>query len=128
LKTCSRAGALGLRSGQENAAHQDRLAEAKTIGTGVYEIKVRVENTGFLPYPTAMAGATSASCRSLSSWTARASSSWTAGSAPSFRRSRLLHPDRDLDHPVGQAVKIDIKAETQIAWRDARSVSLGGVK
>jgi hypothetical protein len=29
---------------------------------------------------------------------------------------------------VDKPVKIEVKAETQIAWRDARAIDLGGVK
>lgn len=104
-------------------------AEAKSLGAGVYEIKVRVENAGLLPYPTAMAR----------------------------RNERILPVVVSLDGPgikivdgkkrtlipaiPGLAVRtatwiiqsdkpvtVEVKAETQTAWRDARSVSLGGAK
>ena len=104
-------------------------AESKAIGVGVYEIKVRVENTGVLPYPTAMAR----------------------------RNERILPVIVILDDPgikildgkkrtlipaipglstqtatwivqSDKPVKIEVKAETQIAWRDTRSISLGGAK
>jgi hypothetical protein len=104
-------------------------AEAKTIGTDVYEVKVRVENTGFLPYPTAMARRNERILPVI-----------VILDGPGIKfldgRKRTLIPAVagfstqtatwiiQSDKPV----KIDIKAETQIAWRDARSLSLGGVK
>jgi hypothetical protein len=103
--------------------------ETKSLGTGVYEIKARVENTGVLPYPTAMAR----------------------------RNERILPVIVTLDGPgikivdgkkrtlipaiqglgvqtatwivqSDKPVMVEVKAETQTAWRDARSVSLGGAK
>jgi len=92
-------------------------AEAKSIGPGVYEIKVCVENAGALPYPTAMA----------------------------HRNERILPVIVTLDGPglkildgkkrtlipaiqgfatqtatwiiqSDKPVKVEVKAETQIAW------------
>lgn len=103
--------------------------KVKALGANVYEIKVWLENTGTLPYPTAMGK----------------------------RNQRILPAILTIDGPglqvvegkkrslvpsvqgkgaapltwiirVDKPVKIEIKAETQIAWRDARSIDLGGVK
>lgn len=108
-----------------------KIAEVKVklLGTNVYEVKVWVENTGTLPYPTAMGK----------------------------RNQRILPVVLTLEGPglqivegkkrslvpsvqgkgaqpvtwiirVDKPVKIEVKAETQIAWRDARAIDLGGVK
>jgi len=103
--------------------------EVKPLGTNVYEVKVWIENTGTLPYPTAMGK----------------------------RNQRILPVVLTLEGPgvhivegkkrslvpsvqgkgaqpvtwiirVDNPVKIQVKAETQTAWRDARAIDLGGVK
>jgi hypothetical protein len=104
-------------------------AEAKSIGTGVYEIKVRVENTGALPYPTAMARRNERILPVI-----------VILDGPGIKflngRKRTLIPAvQGLSTQTAtwiiqsdKPVKIDVKAETQIAWRDTRSLDLGGVK
>jgi len=108
-----------------------KIAEVKVkpLGANVYEVKAWVENTGTLPYPTAMGK----------------------------RNQRILPVILTLEGPglqivegkkrslipsvqgkgaqpvtwiirVDKPVKIEVKAETQIAWRDARAIDLGGVK
>ena len=104
-------------------------AEAKPVGRGVYEIKVRVENAGALPYPTAMGRRNERILPVI-----------VTLDGPGLRivdgRKRTLIPAIQglatqtatwivqSDKPV----KIDVKAETQIAGRDARVLDLGGVK
>ena len=104
-------------------------AEAKSIGQSVYEIKVRVENTGALPYPTAMARRNERILPVI-----------VTLEGPGIKivdgKKRTLIPAIpgfatqtatwiiQSDKPV----KVEVKAETQIAWRDARTLDLGGVK
>ena len=104
-------------------------AETKSLGAGVYEIKVRVENTGVLPYPTAMARRNERILPVI-----------VTLDGPGIRivdgKKRTLIPAIQglgvqtatwivqSDKPV----MVEVKAETQTAWRDTRSVSLGGAK
>jgi hypothetical protein len=104
-------------------------AEIKPVGTGVYEIKVRVENAGALPYPTAMARRNE-----------RILPIVVTIDGPGLKiidgKKRTLIPAIpglatqsatwivQSDKPV----KIEVKAETQIAGRDTRTIDLGGVK
>jgi hypothetical protein len=104
-------------------------AKVKKLGPGVYEIKAWIENKGGLPYPTAMAGRNQRVLPVIV----------TLG-GPGFDivegKKRALVPSVPAHgaKPVtwivraGKPVKIEIKAETQTAWGDSRSVDLGGAK
>jgi hypothetical protein len=103
--------------------------EVKSLGTNVYEIKVRVENTGALPYPTAMGrrnqrilpvvltlegpgikivdGKKRTVIPAIQSL-ATQSATW------------IIHSDKP--------VKVEVKAETPSAWRDSRTIDLGAVQ
>jgi len=103
--------------------------KVKALGANVFEIKAWLENTGTFPYPTAMGK----------------------------RNQRILPAILTLDGPglqvvegkkrslvqsvqgkgaapttwiirVDKPVKLELNAETQTAWRDSRSIDLGGVK
>ena len=109
-----------------------KIAETKVkrLGDGVYEVKVWVENTGALPYPTAMGkrnqrilpviltvdgpGLTLVDGKKPSLIQA------VAGKAAAAPVTWIIRAEKP--------VKIEIKAETQIAWRDSRTIDLGGVK
>ncbi len=108
-----------------------RIADAtvKRLGAGVYEVKVWVENSGDLPYPTAMGRRNERILPVVV----------TLG-GPGFEivegKKRSLVPSVQ---PRGaqavtwivraeKPVKIEVKAETRIAWGDSRTVDLGGAK
>jgi hypothetical protein len=104
-------------------------AEIKPLGTGVYEIKVRVENTGVLPYPTAMAR------RNERILPIIVSLDGPGVKIVDGKKRTLIPAIQGLSTQTAtwiiqsdKPVKIEVKAETQTAWRDARSISLGGVK
>jgi hypothetical protein len=103
--------------------------EAKRLGSDVYEIKVWIENTGYLPYPTAMGRRNKRILPVIVTLTGQ-------GLNIVDGRKRSLIPSIDghsaqavtwivrVDNPV----KIEIKASTQTAWSDTKSIDLGGVQ
>jgi len=104
-------------------------AKVKKLGAGVYEIQVWVENKGGLPYPTAMAGRNQHVLPVVV----------TLGGqgfdiVQGKKRSLVASVPAQGSKPVtwivraAKPVKIEIKAETQSAWGDSRSVDLGGAK
>jgi hypothetical protein len=108
-----------------------RIAEAtvKTLGAGVYEIKAWIENTGELPYPTAMAG------RNQRVLPVIVTLGGPAVDIVQGKKRSLVQavPARGAQAVTwivrtAKPVKIEIKAETQTAWGDARTVDLGGAK
>ncbi len=106
-----------------------RIADAavKPLGAGLYEVKAWVENTGDLPYPTAMAGRNQ---RVLPVVVTLAGDGVTIvqGKKRSLVPSVPARGAQTVTWLVRSAkpVKVEIKAETRNAWRDARTVALGG--
>jgi len=100
----------------------------KPLGAGLYEIKAWIENTGDLPYPTAMAGRNQYILPVVV----------TLGDGVEIvqgkKRSLVPSVPARGAQPVTWIVRaakpgpVEIKAETQTAWRDARTVDLGGAK
>jgi hypothetical protein len=104
-------------------------AEIKPVGTGVYEIKVRIENTGALPYPTAMAR------RNERILPVIVTLEGPGIKIVDGKKRTLIPAIQGLATQTAtwivqsdKPVKIEVKAETQTAWRDARVLDLGGVK
>lgn len=108
-----------------------RIADAavKPLGAGLYEVKAWIENTGDLPYPTAMAGRNQ---RVLPVVVTLAGDGVTIvqGKKRSLVPSVPARGAQAVTWLVRSAkpVKIEIKAETRSAWRDSRTVALGGVQ
>ncbi len=104
-------------------------AKVKKLGPGVYEIKAWIENKGGLPYPTAMAGRNQ---RVLPVVVTLGGQGFdiVEGKKRALVPSVPAHGAKPVTWIVraGKPVKIEIKAETQTAWGDSRSVDLGGVK
>jgi hypothetical protein len=104
-------------------------AKVKKLGSGIYEIKVWIENKGGLPYPTAMAGRNQ---RVLPVVVTLGGQGFdiVEGKKRALVPSVPAHGAKPLTWIVRAAkpVKIEIKADTQTAWGDSRSVDLGGVK
>ena len=104
-------------------------ARVKKLGTGVYEVKVWVENKGDLPYPTAMAGRNQHVLPVVVS---------LGGEGIEIAQGKKRSLVQAVPARGSQAVtwivrsakpgKLTIKAETQTAWGDARTVDLGGAK
>lgn len=108
-----------------------RIADAavKPLGAGLYEVKAWIENTGDLPYPTAMAGRNQ---RVLPVVVTLAGDGVTIvqGKKRSLVPSVPARGAQAVTWLVRSAkpVKIEIKSETRSAWRDSRTVALGGVQ
>jgi Zinc carboxypeptidase len=104
-------------------------ARVRNLGGGVYEVKVWVENTGGLPYPTAMAGRNQ---RVLPVIVTLAGQGFdiVAGKKRSLVQAVPSYGSTSVTWIVraSKPVKIEVRAETQIAWGDSRSVDLGGAK
>jgi hypothetical protein len=115
----------------ELAKRMARIADAqvKKLGTGVYEIKAWIENKGGLPYPTAMGQRDQ---RPLPVVVTLAGGEFEIVQG----KKRSLVPaipaqDAKLVTWIVRAAKplsLEIKATTQTAWGEARTVDLGGAK
>jgi hypothetical protein len=114
----------------KNMAHI-KIADAKVkaLGAGVYEVKVWVENTGTLPYPTAM-GKRNQRVLPVILTLEGPGVQIVDGKKRSLVPSVAGHGTAAVTWLIRseKPVKVEIKAETQIAWRDARTLDLGGVK
>jgi len=103
--------------------------KVKALGANVYEVKVWIENTGTLPYPTAMGK------RNQRILPAILTLEGPGVQIVEGRKRTLVQTVQGKGAAptawvirADKSVKIEVKAETQIAWRDSRIVDLGGVK
>jgi hypothetical protein len=104
-------------------------AKAKALGGGVYEIKAWIENSGTLPYPTAMGQRNQRNLPVIVS---------LGGTGVDILegKKRTLVPSVGARGAqmvrwlvrAAKPVKLEVKAETRNAWGDARTLDLGGVK
>jgi hypothetical protein len=108
-----------------------RIADTavKSLGAGVYEVKVWVENAGDLPYPTAMGR------RNMRIIPAVLTIAGPGLEIVEGRKRSLVPavPARGAQVVTwivraGKPVKVEVKAETQNAWGDSRTIDLGGAK
>lgn len=104
-------------------------AKATALGGGLYEVEAWVENTGYLPYPTAMGRRNNRIFPVLVTLEGpgiqflegRAKSSVSSvGSGDSQKVRWLIRSEKP--------VKLEIKASTRSAWGGRTSLDLGGVK
>jgi hypothetical protein len=104
-------------------------ARAKKLGTGVYEIKAWIENTGGLPYPTAMAGRNQRVLPVVVTLDGKGFEI-VQGKKRSLVQSVPAHGAQAVTWIVRaeKPVKIEIRAETRTAWGGSRTVDLGGAK
>jgi len=108
-----------------------RVADVKIkeLGAGVYEIKVWVENSGGLPYPTAMGRRNERLLPVVVTLKGQ-------GIEILEGKPRALVPSVQAQGAqtttwivrAEKATRLEIKAETQTAWKDSRLVDLGGAK
>jgi hypothetical protein len=106
-----------------------RIAKTKVepLGAGLYEVKVWVENAGMLPYPTAMG---QRNRRILPVIISLNGDDFKVIGGK--RRSLVASIPGQSSREVGwilqadKPLKIDVRAETQCAWSDSRTISLGG--
>jgi hypothetical protein len=103
--------------------------QVKKLGSGVYEIKAWIENKGGLPYPTAMAGRNQRVLPVIVTLTGQGFDI-VEGKKRSLVQAIPAYGSRPVRWIVraGKPVKIELKAETQIAWGDSRAIDLGGAK
>ena len=101
----------------------------KKLGGGVYEVKVWIENTGDLPYPTAMGRRNGRVLPVIVSLGGQGFDI-VEGKKRSLVPAVPAHGAQLVTWIVRAAkpVKLEVKAETKIAWGDSRAVDLGGAK
>ncbi len=108
-----------------------RIAEAKVkrLGSNVYEIKAWIENASDLPYPTAM-GRRNERVLPVVVTLGGQGFDLVEGKARSLVPAVAARGSQAVTWIVRAAkpVKLEVRAETKIAWGDSRTVDLGGVK
>ena len=103
--------------------------EVKPLGGGVYRIEVWVENAGYLPYPTAMGRRNTRIIPVIVTLEGK-----DFDIVEGKKRSLIPAIDGNGAQPVRwivhaeKPVKIEVKTSTTIAWNDAKTLDLGGVK
>jgi hypothetical protein len=103
--------------------------EANALGAGVYRIKVWIENTGYLPYPTAMGKRNNRILPVLLSLEGKGFSV-----IEGKKRSSIKSIDGYQTQAAEWIVRADkpiqllIKAKTSIAWCDQKQIKLGETK
>lgn len=103
--------------------------EAKRLGSDMYEIKAWIENTGYLPYPTAMGRRNKRIVPVIVTLTGQ-DLNIVDGQKRSLIPSIDGHSAQTVTWivRVDNPVKIEVKASTQTAWSDTKSIDLGGVQ
>jgi hypothetical protein len=104
-------------------------AKVKRMGSGVFEVKTWVENTGGLPYPTAMGRRNERILPVIVTLNGQGFII-LEGKARSLVPAVQAHGSQPVTWIVyaEKPVKIEIKTETQTAWGDSRTVDLGGAR
>jgi len=101
--------------------------EVKPMGSSVYQVKVWVENAGYLPYPTAMGKRNK---RILPVIVTLEGEGFKI--VDGKKRSLIQSIDGSQSASVTWIVhaekptKLTVKAQTEMAWSDAASISIGG--
>lgn len=103
--------------------------EIKNLGAGLYKVKVWVENTGYLPYPTAMGKRNNRILPVIVSLEGKGIS-FIKGKKRSFIKNLAGFETKTTEWIVRtkKPVQLLVKAATRIAWSDQKQVELGGVK
>lgn len=103
--------------------------KAKRLGAGLYEIKAWVENASDLPYPTAM-GRRNERVLPVVVTLGGQGFDIVEGKKRSLVPAVAARGAQPVTWIVRAAkpVKLEVRAETKIAWGDSRSLDLGGVK
>ena len=103
--------------------------EVKSLGGGVYAVEVWVENSGYLPYPTAMGRRNN---RIIPAIVTLEGKDFTI--VEGKKRSLVAAIDGNSAQAVRwlvhaeKPVKVEVKASTRIAWSDSKTLDLGGAK
>ncbi len=104
-------------------------AEAKALGSGLYRIKVWVENTGYFPYPTAM-GQRNTRIIPVVVTLEGSEHEILEGKQRNLIKSIGGHSTQVVSWIVRTAhpEQLTAKASTSIAWTDEKPVQLGGAQ
>jgi hypothetical protein len=103
--------------------------EVKPLGGGIYSVEVWVENAGYLPYPTAMGRRNN---RNLPVIVTLEGKDFTI--VEGKKRSLVAALDGYAAQPVRwlvraeKPVRVGVKATTEIAWGDTKTLDLGGAR
>jgi hypothetical protein len=101
--------------------------EVKPMGSSVYQVKVWVENTGYLPYPTAM-GKRNKRIQPVVVTLEGEGFKIVDGKKRSLIQSIAGNQAASVTWIVHteKPTKLTVKAQTEMAWSDSASISLGG--
>jgi hypothetical protein len=101
--------------------------EVKSLGGGLYKVKAWIENTGYLPYPTAM-GKRNTRILPVVVTIEGANYEIIEGKKRSLIKAIDGHKTQMVSWLIQavKPVKLNIKAATNIAWKDTREIELGG--
>jgi len=101
--------------------------EVKPMGSSVYQVKVWVENTGYLPYPTAM-GKRNKRILPVVVTLEGDGFKIVDGKKRSLIQSIAGNKAASVTWIVHaeKPTKLTVKAQTEMAWSDSESISLGG--
>ncbi len=101
--------------------------EVKSLGSGLYRVKAWVENSGYLPYPTAMGKRNSRILPVIITLEGQ-NIKIIEGKKRSLVKSIGGHKSQEVTWLIlaKKPVKVNIRAKTSIAWADARTIDLGG--
>jgi hypothetical protein len=101
--------------------------EVKSLGSGLYRVKAWVENSGYLPYPTAMGKKNNRILPVIITLEGQ-NIKIIEGKKRSLVKSIGGHKSQEVTWLIlaKKPVKVNIRAKTAIAWADARTIDLGG--
>ena len=101
--------------------------EVKPMGSSVYQVKVWVENTGYLPYPTAM-GKRNKHIQPVVVTLEGDGFKIVDGKKRSLIQSIAGNKTASVTWIVHaeKPTKLTVKAQTEMAWSDSASIALGG--
>jgi hypothetical protein len=102
-------------------------SEVKSLGSSVYQVKVWVENTGYLPYPTAM-GKRNKRILPVIVTLEGDGFKIVDGKKRSLIQSIAGNQAASMTWIVQaeKPTKLTVKVQTEMAWSDSASVALGG--
>lgn len=100
--------------------------EVEEIGSGVYRLKVWVENSGYLPYPTAMGKRNNRILPVIV--TLDGEIDILEGKKRSLIKSFGENKSQEISWLIHakKPVQIEVLAKTNIAWKDSKTITLGG--
>lgn len=101
--------------------------EVKSLGSGLYRVKAWVENSGYLPYPTAMGKKNSRILPVIITLEGQ-NIKIIEGKKRSLVKSLGGYKSQEVTWLIlaKKPVKVNIRAKTANAWADARTIDLGG--